>query len=184
MVSKIKGEALSREAAVMRSLAKDIGALQGLGLAALRARYLEVYGEESRSKNLPYLRKRIAYRIQEQMEGGLSGEAKARIEELSSMEVPPTAQQDVREPLPKAPKPASTNRQEARDPRLPKAGSLVSREFRGFIHEVRVQEREFVYRGRAYRSLSAIAKEITGTPWNGFLFFGLINRGGGNGRQS
>lgn len=185
MVSKSKGEALSREAAVMRSLAKDIGALQGLGLAALRARYLEVYGEESRSKNLPHLRKKIAFRIQEQMEGGLSAEARARIEELSSVEVAPRSPQVERKPSPKGPGPATapSNRQ-GRDPRLPKVGSSVAREFKGFSHEVQVLESEFVYRGRTYRSLSAIAKEITGTPWNGFLFFGLIARGGSDGRRS
>lgn len=183
MVLKNMGEALSREAAVMRSLSKDIGALQELGLAELRGRFLEVYGEEARSKNLPYLRKKIAFRIQEQMEGGLSTAAKARIEELSSTEIA-TETQRVERRQPLTPAPGAPSKQEGRDPRLPKAGSSVSREFKGFIHEVQVLESEFVYRGRSYRSLSAIAKEITGTPWNGFLFFGLIGRGGRDGCQS
>ena len=183
MVLKNSGEALSREAAVMRSLAKDIGTLQELGLAELRVRFQEVYGEEARSKNLPYLRKKIAFRIQEQMEGGLSVAAKARIEELSSTEAATETQRVERRP-PLTPVPGAPSRQEGRDPRLPNAGSSVSREFKGFVHEVQVLEREFVYRGRSYRSLSAIAKEITGTPWNGFLFFGLIGRGGHDGRQS
>jgi hypothetical protein len=183
MVLKNTGEALSKEAAVMRALAKDIGALQELGLAELRARYREVYGEEPRSKNLPYLRKKIAFRIQEQMEGGLSGVAKARIEELSSTEAATETQRVER----RAPLMATTHipgKQEGRDPRLPEPGSLLSREFKGFVHEVQVLESEFTYRGRSYRSLSAIAKEITGTPWNGFLFFGLIRRGGRDGSQS
>lgn len=167
----------------MRSLAKDIGTLQELGLAELKARYLEVYGEEARSKNLPYLRKKIAFRIQEQMEGGLSAAAKARIEELSSAEAA-TEPQRVEQRPPLTPVRGTSSKQEGRDPRLPKAGSSVSREFKGFVHEVQVMESEFVYRGRSYRSLSAIAKEITGTPWNGFLFFGLISRGGRDGRQS
>lgn len=183
MVLKNSGEALSREAAVMRSLAKDIGALQELGLAELRVRYLEVYGEEARSKNLPYLRKKIAFRVQEQMEGGLSVAAKARIEELSSTEAATEVPRVERRP-PLTPARGRSSRQQDRDPRLPKVGSSVSREFKGFSHEVQVLESEFVYRGRSYRSLSAIAKEITGTPWNGFLFFGLIGRGGGDGRQS
>jgi hypothetical protein len=167
----------------MRSLAKDIGALQGLGLAELRGRYLEVYGEEARSKNLPYLRKKIAFRVQEQMEGGLSVAAMTRIEELSSTESATEAPRVERRP-PLTPARGVSSLQPGRDPRLPKAGSSVSREFKGFSHEVQVLESEFVYRGRSYRSLSAIAKEITGTPWNGFLFFGLIGRGGRDGRQS
>lgn len=182
MVLKNMGEALSREAAVMRSLAKDIGGLQELGLAELRGRYLEVYGEEARSKNLPYLRKKIAFRIQEQMEGGLSAAAQARIQELSSSEMAAEPQR-VEKRTPLNPAPRSLVKPDGRDPRLPKAGSLLSREFKGFAHEVQVLESEFIYRGRSYRSLSAIAKEITGTPWNGFLFFGLIGRGGHDGRH-
>jgi hypothetical protein len=182
MVLKNSGEALSREAAVMRSLAKDIGVLQELGLAELRRRYLEVYGEEARSKNLPYLRKKIAFRLQEQLEGGLSVAAKARIEELSSTEAVAEAPRVERRP-PLTPARGTSLMQQGRDPRLPKAGSSISREFKGFAHEVQVLENEFVYRGRSYRSLSAIAKEITGTPWNGFLFFGLIGRGGRHGGQ-
>lgn len=61
----------------------------------------------------------------------------------------------------------------ARDPRLPAPGTVLSREHKGFEHEVEVLESGFRYRGREYRSLSAIAKEIAGTPWNGFTFFGL-----------
>jgi len=183
MVLKNTGEALSKEAAVMRSLAKDIGGLQELGLAELRVRYLEVTGEDARSKNLPYLRKKISFRVQEQMEGGLSVAARARIEELSSTEAATEVSRVARR-QPLTPARGMSLQQQGRDPRLPKAGSSVSREFKGFSHEVQVLESEFVYRGRAYRSLSAIAKEITGTPWNGFLFFGLIGRGGGDGRQS
>ena len=117
------------------------------------------------------------------MEGGLSVAAKARIEELASIEAATEAPQGERR-LPLTPARDKSSLQQGRDPRLPKAGSSVSREFKGFSHEVQVLESEFVYRGRSYRSLSAIAKEITGTPWNGFLFFGLIGRGGRDGRQS
>lgn len=183
MVLKNTGEALSREAAVMRSLARNIGALQDLGLAELRGRYLEVYGEEARSKNLPYLRKKIAFRVQEQMEGGLSSAAKDRLEELSSIEAASETQRLERRP-PLTAALGAPKKQEGRDLRLPKAGCSISREFKGFLHEVQVLEGEFIYRGRSYRSLSAIAKEITGTPWNGFLFFGLIGRGGRDGSQT
>jgi len=130
MVRKNTGEALSREAAIMRSLAKDIGGLQDLGLLDLRQRYREVYGEEPRSKNLPYLRKKIAFRVQERMEGGLSVAAEARIQELVAVELPFEASQTARRPALKAAsgQPVAS---EPRDPRLPQAGTLVIREFKG-----------------------------------------------------
>ena len=83
MVRKNKGEALSREAAVMRALARDIAGLQEMNLAQLRARWAEAFGEVARSKNLLYLRKKIAFRMQERMEGGLSESAEARIQQLA-----------------------------------------------------------------------------------------------------
>jgi hypothetical protein len=60
-----------------------------------------------------------------------------------------------------------------RDNRLPMAGTLVTRDFKGRTYIVKVLDDGFEYEGRQYRSLSAIAGEITGTRWNGFLFFGL-----------
>ena len=52
-------------------------------------------------------------------------------------------------------------------------GSRVAREYRGVVHEVIAEGRVFRYRDREYRSLSAIAREITGVRWNGPRFFGL-----------
>lgn len=184
MALKNSGEALSREAAVMRTVAKEIGRLQELGLAELRAQYQQVYGEEARSKNLPYLRKKLAFRLQEQTGGSLSAAAQSRLEDISSTEAisqtPATVRREPRPAVPLAP--LSVSNEPNRDPRLPIAGTSITREFKGFAHEVQVLEHEFIYRGRTYRSLSAIAKEITGTPWNGFLFFGLITRGGRGGQ--
>jgi hypothetical protein len=61
----------------------------------------------------------------------------------------------------------------ARDSRLPAAGTLLTREFKGKVHVVKVLEDGFEYDGRPYKSLSKIATEITGTRWNGFVFFNL-----------
>jgi hypothetical protein len=60
-----------------------------------------------------------------------------------------------------------------RDSRLPAPGTLLTRDFKGRTHVVKVLTDGFEYEGRTYRSLSAIAGEIAGTRWNGFLFFGL-----------
>ena len=56
---------------------------------------------------------------------------------------------------------------------MPQPGTLLTREFKGKVHVVKVLDDGFEYEGRRYRSLSKIATEIAGTRWNGFTFFGL-----------
>lgn len=63
-----------------------------------------------------------------------------------------------------------------RDPRLPKAGTILTRTFGNKEIHVEVLDAGFKYDGRTWRSLSAIAKAVTGTSWNGFLFMGLQTR--------
>ena len=60
-----------------------------------------------------------------------------------------------------------------RDPRLPLAGTVLVREFGGKRHEVTIREQDVLYAGKSYRSLTGVARTITGTPWNGFRFFAL-----------
>lgn len=168
MAKQAQGEALAQEAELMRKLGLQLSELQEMGLAELRAKHLELFGEEARSKNLPYLRKRLAFRLQERMEGGLSPAARARIEELAPPALPEPKGAKMKCEIPPR-MPASM----VRDPRLPAPGTMLSREHKGFAHEVEVLEQGFRYRGRDYRSLSAIAREIAGAPWNGFTFFGL-----------
>jgi hypothetical protein len=63
-----------------------------------------------------------------------------------------------------------------RDPRLPPVGTVIHREHDGVVHEIRALKDGFEYQGRHYTSLSTIAREITGTSWNGFLWAGLTRR--------
>ena len=73
--------------------------------------------------------------------------------------------------------PARSERQTARrDLRLPKEGDLLSRSYKGRAITVRVLESGFEYEGRRFRSLSAIAKNVTGAHWNGLLFFGIVRQ--------
>ncbi|MEW5894469.1 MAG: DUF2924 domain-containing protein [Candidatus Omnitrophota bacterium] len=62
-----------------------------------------------------------------------------------------------------------------RDNRLPIPGSTIHKEYKGKTYVVRVLRTGFEYEGKRYRSLTAIAKEITGMQWGGFGFFGLNN---------
>ena len=66
----------------------------------------------------------------------------------------------------------------SRDPRLPVPGTLLAREFRGRDIVVKVLDEGFEFEDRRYQSLSAIAKDVTGSKWNGFLFFGIAGGGG------
>jgi hypothetical protein len=67
------------------------------------------------------------------------------------------------------------------DPRLPKAGTTITKKYKGKTINVKVLDRGFAYDGKQYRSLSAVAKQVTGSIWNGYLFFGLIKRDGQKG---
>jgi hypothetical protein len=71
----------------------------------------------------------------------------------------------------------------SRDPRLPKPGAILTRTFQGKEIRVEVLDAGFAYDGRTWRSLSAIAKEISGTSWNGYLFFSLQTRAKKDGAQ-
>jgi len=62
----------------------------------------------------------------------------------------------------------------SRDPRLPSPGTVLRREHKGTIHEVTVLEQGFEYQGEHYSSLSKLAKQITGSIWNGYGFFRLL----------
>jgi Protein of unknown function (DUF2924) len=63
-----------------------------------------------------------------------------------------------------------------RDRRLPVAGTVLRRAYRERAVEVKVLAEGFEYEGQRYESLSAVARAITGTRWNGLLFFGLTKR--------
>lgn len=152
---------------------KEIEQLRSLTVNGLRERYREVFGEESRSGNKDYLYRRIAWRLQANAEGNLSERARRRALEIAN-------DADLRVRAPKERIGSDTHKRTtvtaingARDSRLPKAGTLLTREFKGKVHVVTVLEDGFEYDGRRYKSLSKIATEIAGTRWNGFMFFGL-----------
>jgi hypothetical protein len=153
------------------TLLDEIEKLRTLPVADLRARYLELFGEETTSRNKDYLFKRIAYRRQEKKYGGLTPRARARAELLAAdapirRRLSPSS--DVAEVVRVPP----TNR----DPRLPPVGTELRRVFDGVEHVVTVLEDGFTFRGKPYKSLSIIAREITGTRWNGYGFFGLLRK--------
>lgn len=146
----------------IQDVARQLAALESMTTTQLAERFEALHGEPTRSRNKAYLKKKVAWRIQELAEGGLSERAQARIEEINAL-------QDTH---PTEPRPAKPER----DPRLPAVGEVIVRRYKGTDHEVRVLADGFEFDGERYRSLSRIAREITGTTWNGYLFFGLTER--------
>jgi len=158
------------------NIGKDITILKAMTVPELRAKYAEVFGEETRSWHKEFLIKRIAWRLQSLAEGGLSERAKTRAAEIGN-------DADIRMRVPKTPGNAAPDRtfigefHISPDKRLPMPGAVITRDYKGRSILVTVLPKGFEYDGTVYRSLSAVAKVITGTHWNGFHFFNLIKRG-------
>ena len=170
-------------------LAAELEWLWALPMRDLQARYVEVWGAPTNSRNRDYLIKRIAWRIQEKEKGGLSERAKQRLAEVldeSALRIRPP--KEFLAGVDHAPVAKSRRKKKAvipgmnpqpgplRDSRLPQVGSELRRDYRGQQVVVMVLDQGFLYGTRFYPSLSAIARDVTGQNWNGFLFFGLSNR--------
>ena len=143
------------------SVAAQVAALPGKPTNELKALWRALYGTEPPPYNKAFLVKRLAYRVQELAYGGLSPQTGARLEALADEE-----EERV------------TGKVRTRKIDRPIAGTRLVREWKGVEHHVTVLADGFEYQGRKYRSLSAIARAITGTRWNGPLFWGLRNGGG------
>jgi hypothetical protein len=153
----------------------EIEDLRKLKTGALRAKFREVFRAESRSSNREFLFRRIAWRLQACAEGDLTERARRRAAEVAN-------DADLRARAPRSFAAELSGLAPARRPRLtsdsrlPPVGTVLQREYRNQLIQVQVRADGFEYRSRAFRSLSAIAREVTGTRWNGFLFFGLTER--------
>jgi hypothetical protein len=156
------------DGAAVAQTASDVAALSRMTGAELAEKYLDLFGQPARSRNKDFLRKRVAWRIQELAEGGLSERALARIEELGT-DALVSWRPRARAGTHASPRPPSEGA--ARDPRLPSVGTVIRRVHGATDHSVTILDEGFEYRGERFRSLSKIARVITGTPWNGYLFF-------------
>jgi len=156
----------------MVNVKAEIAALREMTPAQLREKYLEVFGEPTRTGNKAFLFKRIAWRIQSLAEGGISERARQRAVELAR-------DADIRTTMPRLPKttPGAAERtvvgKVANTGRAAIPGTVLARRYKDRMIEVTVLPKGFEWDGEVYRSLSAIAKAVTGSHWNGHLFFGL-----------
>lgn len=138
-----------------------VAALKTTPTPALKKMWQELFDTEPPAYNRRFLESRLAYRIQELTYGGLSRATLERLEVLAEN----LDGGDV-----------TKRRQRVKD--RPITGTRLVREWQGVEHCVTVLDDGFEYQGRPYRSLSAIARAITGTRWNGLIFFGLKNQRG------
>ncbi|MGI6496340.1 MAG: DUF2924 domain-containing protein [Kiritimatiellia bacterium] len=161
-----------------QNVAREVAALGRMTVSELRSKHVDAFGEPTRTGNRDYLVKRIAWRLQANAHGDLSEQARRRADELAN-------DADLRTTAPKVRKtedrPALTRQTSVAfdsDSRLPMAGSNIKRLYKGREIVVRVLPKGFEHEGEVYRTLSAVAKAITGTHWNGYHFFNLKRNGG------
>ncbi len=137
-----------------QSIMARLAALKTASTPELKTMWKELYGCEAPNFSRQYLEPRLAYRIQELSLGGLSKTTKERLRNLAG----------------------NIEDKRAKKPTCLSTGTMLRREWRGGIYKITVLADGYEYDGKRYRSLSRVAREITGTNWNGHAFFGLRKR--------
>lgn len=140
------------------SILARLAALKTTPTTDLKKQWRDLFDSEPPPYNRRFLESRLAYRIQELAYGGLKPETVERLEALGE-------QLDG----------GNITTRRIRADLKPIAGTRLIREWQGAEHVVTVTIDGFEWQGRPYRSLSAIARAVTGTRWNGWVFFGLKN---------
>jgi len=135
-----------------------LAALKTASTPDLKRQWRELFDSEPPPFNRRYLESRLAYRIQELVYGGLKPETVKRLEALGE-------QLDG----------GDRKKSRIRADQTPIVGTRLIREWQETEHLITVTANGFDWQGRPYKSLSAIARAITGTRWNGWVFFGLKN---------
>jgi len=155
------------------SIATRVQSLQRMTVAELRVEWEVVFGEETRQRHRVYLWKRLARKLQEDQLPKLTPEEEAKVEEYRAMirQMPPEQW------FPGKQRGMAKATKVAKGQRVPPPGSVITRDYKGHHIAVTVLDDGFDYDGQVFRSLSAIARDITGTSWNGYTFFHL-DKGG------
>ncbi|MGH6813694.1 MAG: DUF2924 domain-containing protein [Methylocella sp.] len=143
------------------SVLARVAAIKAMPPAQLKTMWRDLFATEPPPYNRRFLESRLAYRVQELAYGGLKPETVTRLEALA---------RGVEETNPVM--------RRIRTDRKPISGTRLIREWHGVEHVVTVRDDGYEYRGAPYKSLSPIARAITGTRWNGWVFFGLKNMKG------
>jgi hypothetical protein len=137
---------------------KEIATLRTISIAALKERWQKLFKNSApKYFRREFLIRAIAYQLQVEMFGGLSSETKRKLRQIAE------ALRDGAEPA------------LASAPRI-KPGTKLIRSWKGETHIVTALDQGFEWKRKRYESLSEVARAITGTRWNGLLFFGVKRR--------
>lgn len=160
------------------NVGKEISALQRMTVSELRERYAELFDESTQARNRTWLIRRIIWRMQSLQQGGLSERAIRQANELANGA-------DLRVTAPRESKlsPDAAERTKTMacriegSSRVPLPGTVITRRYKGRMIQVKVVAGGFEFEGELFKSLSAVAKRVTGSHWNGYKFFNLTNEG-------
>ncbi len=139
-----------------RQVLARLAALKNMTVRELKAEWAKLFSSEAPNNSRPFLEQRLAYRIQELTWGGPSKPVRQLLDALADEVEGKKVRRSV-----------------ISDPRNPVIGTRLVREWDGAVHVITVLKDGFDWQGRRYKSLSSIARDITGTRWNGYRFFGL-----------
>ena len=145
---------------------KRVTTLPGMTVSDLKGMWRDLYDQEPPPHGKPFLIRKLAYRIQELSFGGLSETTELRMDAMAGGDQDPKS------------KKAQGGKKKRKKSNHPIPGTRLEREWKGKKHQVTVLDDGFEYQDRKFKSLSAIAKKITGTQWSGPVFFGLKKNGG------
>jgi len=164
-------------------IARELAALERLRVPELKQQYEAVLGERCRSNHKQWLVRRIIWRIQANAEGGLSERARQRALELANdadLRLKAPSESPLKPQPAKAPLRVIRGAVDRTDRRLPAPGTVLTRDYKGRQLRVRIEENGLEFEGERYSTLSAVAKAITGSHTNGYLFFRLGQYAGGH----
>jgi hypothetical protein len=136
-----------------------LAALKAMSVNELKTEWQALFDAPAPNNSRTFLEGRLAYRIQELIYGGPDKQTR-RLLDLLADEVEGTLKRKA----------------QIADPRNPVVGTKLIREWDGVAHTVTVLKEGFEWGGKRYKSLSAVARAVTGTRWNGYRFFGLRER--------
>jgi hypothetical protein len=151
------------------TISAQLDEIRAMGADLLRRRYREVFGDEAQTTDKNYLKRRIAWQMQASAEGDISDNARRRaLEIVRDVELKGRVLFERR---------VKKHKGRRRDRRMPGPGTELTRDYGNRTIVVKILDNGFECEGQHYSSLSAAAGAVTGTRWNGLVFFGLAKRG-------
>ncbi len=153
---------------------REVACMKAMPTAELKERFEDVCGRPPRSHNREWMIKKIAWRLQADVEGDLPERVRLRalgMADDADLRVRPS--RDFGKKVATADEQTSLPNLEDRDPRLPPPGETITKTYKRQTLTVLVRQNDFEFNGDVYKSLTAIANAVTGSHVNGFAFFGL-----------